>query len=260
MVDILNKIIAHKKQEINTLKKIRTLKQMENAAKKTMFIPPKSFINHLKKKFSIIAEIKKGSPSKGIIRSQFHPYSIARDYIEANVDAISILTDKKFFFGKSEYLKKIAKFSAVPLLRKDFIIDEYQIYESKYLGANIILLIASVLPLSQLRDYLELASELKMEVLTEVHTKKDLDKVLKTDASIIGINNRNLKNFKIDLKKSVKLKSFIPKNRFTISESGIHSIDDIRLMRDSGFNGVLIGESFMRSKTIKKQVKLFQKG
>jgi len=260
MIDILNKIIAHKKQEINSLKKIRTLKQIENSAKKNMSKPTKSFINHMQKKFSIIAEIKKGSPSKGIIRSQFHPYAIAREYMESNVDAISILTDQKFFFGKPEYLKKIAKFSTVPLLRKDFIIDEYQIYESKSLGADIILLIASILSLSQLKDYLQLASELKMEVLTEVHTKKELDKVLKTDASIIGINNRNLKNFKIDLKKGVKLKPFIPKNRFAISESGIHSIDDIRLMRDSGFNGVLIGESFMRSKTIKKQVKLFQKG
>ena len=260
MSDILEQIIVHKKQEIETLKKIRPLEKIKKNIKTAMALPSKSFIEHLKKNFSIIAEIKKGSPSKGIIRPQFHPYAIAKEYMEAKVDAISILTDNKFFFGKSEYLKKIAKFSTVPLLRKDFIIDEYQIYESKYLGANMILLIASVLPLSQLKDYLALASELKMEVLTEVHTKKELDKVLKTEASIIGVNNRNLKNFKINLKKSVNLKPFIPKNRFAISESGIFSLDDIRLIQKAGFNGVLIGESFMRSKVIKAQIKLFQKG
>ncbi len=246
MTNILDKIILQKKEEVEQSKKVLPLDRLKAAVK--IGNPPRhgkiSVI--LKKHFSIIAEVKKGSPSKGIIRYDFDPVATAKQYMKAGTDAISVLTDEKFFFGRLEYLTKIARFSTVPLLRKDFIIDEYQIWEARAAGADLILLISSVLTEEKIKKFTKTAAELGMEVLTEVHDSKDLAKALKAGAKIIGVNNRDLKTFKTDIGHSIKLKKHIPRSILTVSESGIHSAEEVAQLRDVGFNAVLVGESLMR--------------
>lgn len=246
MTNILDKIISQKKEEVEQSKKVLPLERLKAAVK--VGNPPRhgKISDALKKHFCVIAEVKKGSPSKGIIRHDFDPVAIAKQYLKAGADAISVLTDEKFFFGRLEYLTKISRFSTVPLLRKDFIIDEYQVWEARAAGADFILLIASVLTSDKIRKFTKTATDLGMEVLTEVHDMKDLAKALKAGAKIVGVNNRDLKTFKTDIGHSIKLKKHIPRSILTVSESGINSAEDAILLRDAGFNAVLVGESLMR--------------
>lgn len=198
---------------------------------------------------SIIGEIKKASPSKGIIKECFNPIEIARDY-EKSVDAISVLTEEDFFLGKDKYLQKVSQQITLPTLCKDFIIDSSQIYNAKALGASCILLIVAILTERQLVEFIIITHSLGMDALVEVHTKQEIERAIKSGAKIIGINNRNLKTFHTDISVTLNLRKYIPEDILVISESGIQSIDDIRRLSEVKINGILVGESFMKSDNI----------
>lgn len=217
------------------LKKINSLKENKELFKKAL----------LKEDLTIIGEFKKASPSKGEIVKEFNLEKINEFYKRENIDAYSILTEEEFFKGKDEYISLIKGISDKPILRKDFIIDKYQIYESKFLGADCILLIVALLK-DKLKEFYELGKELGLDILVEVHSKEELDLALKINPEIIGINNRNLKNFKVDLENTKELIKYIPKGILTISESGINSFEDIDYIKSLGVDGVLVGEFFMR--------------
>ena len=201
----------------------------------------------------IIAEVKKASPSKGIICRDFDPIRIARIYADGGASAISVLTDEKFFSGSLAYLKTIKKAlgdACPPLLRKDFIIDTYQVYEARAGGADALLLITTVLDKSTLKDLLDLSHELGMECLVETHNEKEIELALSVGAGIIGINNRDLATFKVDIQTTGKLRSLIPPGRLVVSESGIKNRDDIRKMKEWDVNAVLVGEALVSSPDI----------
>lgn len=198
------------------------------------------------KEFAVIAEIKKASPSKGIIVENFDVEEIARNYDRYNIAAISVLTEKKYFLGNDKNIIKAKKNATKPILRKDFIVDEYQLYQARAIGADAVLLIAAILK-DKLKEFYDKALSLGLSCLVEVHNKEELDKVLLCGCNIIGINNRNLKDFKVSLKTTESLLKYIPKDKLVISESGIQNIEDMKYLKNIGVNGVLIGESFMRN-------------
>ena len=199
------------------------------------------------KDFSFICEIQKASPSKGVIVEKFPYIDIAQEYETAGASAISVLTEPNFFKGNDKYLKDISGIVNIPVLRKDFIIDEYQIYQAKLIGADAILLICAILDETTLKNFLHLAKSLKLSCLVETHNEEEIKKTLNIGADIIGINNRDLKTFTVDINTSLKLRKLIPSNKILISESGIKTAEDIRILKDIGFNGALIGESMMLS-------------
>ena len=196
---------------------------------------------------SFICEIKKASPSKGIIAEDFPYREIALDYVRAGADAISILTEPKYFMGSSSYLSEIRDAVDIPLLRKDFIVDAFQIEQSSCLGADAILLICAILSPSQLAEYLKAADAQGLSCLVEVHDEKEIDMALKAEARIIGVNNRDLKTFEVDTGNSVRLRKLVPKDILFISESGIRSAADIKHLRQNDVDAVLVGETLMRS-------------
>ncbi|HAN20385.1 MAG: indole-3-glycerol phosphate synthase [Clostridiales bacterium GWF2_36_10] len=203
------------------------------------------------KDISFICEVKKASPSKGIISEDFPYLSIARDYELAGAEAISVLTEPYFFKGNEKYLREISKDVKIPVLRKDFTIDSYMIYEAKLLGASAVLLICAILNSLQLREYIEIAHSLGLSALVETHTEDEVEKGLKAGARIIGVNNRNLKTFDVDITTSIKLRSLVPHDIIFISESGIKTPQDVDDLRKNGVDAVLIGETLMRSKNKK---------
>ena len=196
---------------------------------------------------SFICEVKKASPSKGIIAEEFPYLEIAKEYEQAGASAISCLTEPFWFLGKDEYLKEITSQVQIPVLRKDFTIDEYMIYQAKNLGASAILLICAILDDSQLLAWHQLAAELGLSVLTEAHTEEEIGRALKAGAKILGVNNRNLKNFTVDIQQSRRLRSMVPEDVLFVSESGIKNHEDIQALRENGTNAVLIGETLMRA-------------
>ena len=204
------------------------------------------------KDFAFICEIKKASPSKGTIVEDFPYTDIAQEYEQAGAAAISVLTEPAFFKGNDRFLREVADTVNIPVLRKDFIIDEYQIYQAKLIGADAILLICAILDETTLKNFINIATSLKLSCLVETHNEDEIKKALNCNAKIIGINNRDLKTFTVDLNTSLKLRSFIPENKILISESGIKTAQDIKMLKDAGFNGALIGESMMLSKDKKK--------
>lgn len=217
-----------------------------------------SFYNALKKDgLSIIGEIKKASPSKGLIKPDFKPVELAKQY-ESCVDAISVLTEEDFFLGKAEYLMQVNSTAKLPILRKDFIIDERQIIESKNIGAAAILLIASILDKVQLKKFLSISNNLGLDTLVEVHNELELKTALDAGAKIIGINNRDLKTFNVDLNTTIRLAKLIPKDIVTVAESGINTIEDIKFIKQSNINAILVGESFMKTDDIKKKATEFK--
>ena len=250
---ILDDIIAKQKTRIENEKKekdIETLKQevLSLPSSKNFF-----FEDSLKsKEFAFICEIKKASPSKGVIVENFPYTDIAQEYEKAGASAISVLTEPHFFKGNDLFLKDVADIVNIPVLRKDFIIDEYQIYQAKLIGADAVLLICAVLDESTLKKFINIATSLKLSCLVETHNEEEIKKALNCNAKIIGINNRDLKTFTVDINTSLKLRKFIPENKILISESGIKTAQDIKMLKDAGFNGALIGESMMLSKD-KKQ-------
>lgn len=209
-----------------------------------------SLIEALKKdRLSIIGEVKKASPSKGIIKKDFRPLEIAELY-NNSVDVISVLTEEDYFLGKKEYLKQISQNVNIPILCKDFIIEEGQIYEAKLLGASGILLIVAILTNQELINFMRIAANLNLDCLIEVHTLEELNRALEIDAKIIGINNRNLKTFDTDINVTIQLRKYIPRHKIVVSESGITSREDIRKLKKVGVDGILVGEGFMKSKDI----------
>ena len=253
---ILDDIIAKQKTRIENEKKEKKEKNIETLKQEVLPLPSSKnffFENSLKSKdFAFICEIKKASPSKGVIVEDFPYMDIAQEYEKAGASAISVLTEPNFFKGNDKYLKDVADIVNIPVLRKDFIIDEYQIYQAKLIGADAVLLICAVLDESTLKNFINIATSLKLSCLVETHNEEEIKKALNCNAKIIGINNRDLKTFTVDINTSLKLRKFIPENKILISESGIKTAQDIKMLKDVGFNGALIGESMMLSKD-KKQ-------
>lgn len=203
--------------------------------------------------YRIIAEVKKASPSKGVIREDFSPVEIAKEYVEV-ADAMSILTEPHFFQGSLEYLKAINEFSTIPLLRKDFIIDEFQIAEAYAAGADFILLIAKALKTEELKKLFDFAKNTGLEVLFEIHDEADLQKALEVGADIIGFNHRNLKTFEMDMDLSKKLIPLLPEGVIVVAESGINDFDTVKKLSKNGVDAYLVGEHFMRQDNIKEAV------
>jgi len=251
---ILDRIIKVKRREVDYLKETTSLEVLKKAVRD---LPsPRDFRKAISgTKCSIIAEVKKSSPSKGRIREDFDPLRIASIYEANGAAAISVLTDEEFFEGKNSYLSEIKETVSLPLLRKEFIIDPYQIYETKIIGGDAVLLIASILKEETLRQFINLAESLGLSSLVEVHSSKEMDKALAAGAGIIGINNRNLKTFSTDLRTSVELAPSVPEDRIVISESGIHSRKDLGTLMKKGIHSFLIGETLMKAPDIGEKLK-----
>ncbi|HXE95295.1 MAG TPA: indole-3-glycerol phosphate synthase TrpC [Dongiaceae bacterium] len=252
--DILKKIVAHKQQEVAAARAAVPIDELK-ARLGDLEDVPRGFERHLRESVAsgwtaIIAEVKKGSPSKGVIRADFDPVEIAGIYQNNGATCLSVLTDEQFFLGHLRYLALIREAVSLPLLRKDFILDPYQIYESRAAGADAILLIAAMLDLNQLRKFQELAKELHLDVLLEVHDEAETEKALNTDCTLIGVNNRNLRTFVTDLGTTSRLARMLPQDRLLVAESGIDSRADIVRLQDDGAGAFLIGESMMREKDI----------
>lgn len=248
--DILIKILNRKHEEINERSAsvpIAALKeQCVNADAVRGFI--RSIENKINNNLSaVIAEIKKASPSKGVLREDFNPAEIAKSYAEHGAACLSILTDKDYFQGHEDYLKQARAACDLPVIRKDFIIDPYQVYEARAIDADCILLIVAALDDEDLHLLFNLAKELGMDVLMEVHDEHEMQRALKTDARLIGVNNRNLRTFDTDLNTTVRMLDMVSDNHILVTESGIHTTDDVQLMRDHGVNSFLVGEAFMRA-------------
>ncbi len=251
-MSILDTIIEEKLLEIEKIKQSMPLEYL----KKELLSETRDFKSCLMGgRTSVIAEIKRQSPSAGLIREDFDPTAIAKLYEKAGAEAVSVLTDEKFFGGKSTFLKQVRQSVAIPILRKEFIIDEFQIYESRYLGADCVLLIASVLSENTLKHFIQIANRLSMDCLVEAHSGEDIEKSLRVGAEIIGINNRNLDTFDVDINTSLSLKKRIPKGIITVSESGIKTREDVLKLESSGFDAILVGETLMREAHIEDKLR-----
>lgn len=251
---ILDKIVEHKYLEICEQKKQLALGVLKEKLSE-LEMESYSFKSALKGPgISIIAEIKKASPSRGVIRRDFNPVDIAWQYNNSPIRAISVLTDEKFFQGKLEYLKAVKTAGSLPVLRKDFIIDSYQIYQARLYGADAVLLITAILTEEKLKRYIALARELGMDALVEVHDRDELEQALSAGADIIGINNRNLRTFKVKLETTFDLFKYIPQNKVVVSESGIKKRTDMELL-EKKVDAVLIGEALMTSTSLGDKVK-----
>ncbi|SEB64117.1 indole-3-glycerol phosphate synthase TrpC [Paenibacillus sp. GP183] len=253
----LDKIVACKRQEVAALKTSLSLRDAEQQI--SQLAACLGFERALaegsrRRHMGLIAEVKKASPSKGLIRPDFHPVSLAESYVRAGADCISVLTDVDFFQGSNDYLKAVRQAVQVPLLRKDFTIDELQIYEARLIGADAILLIAAILTTEQMKRFLALSRELGLDALVEVHDQAELDRALELDTKLIGINNRNLHSFATDLKTTEQLILHIPKGITIVSESGISSQSDMAYLESVGAHAVLIGEYFMRQSIVEQAV------
>ena len=247
---ILDTIVRHKKKELKELKSLRSL----TVLKREVSALPKfraSFAAALKKKgpVSVIAEIKRRSPSKGLLCRDFDPVSIAGEYQRSGAAALSVLTDKKFFGGSARILRQVKKTCRLPILRKDFTVDEYQVYEARLIGADAILLIARILSKTALKRFYKLATSLGMDVLFEVHDARELKKILPLKPRLVGINNRDLSDFHVDLNVTEKLAPMIPAGCLIVSESGITGREDLKRLRTAGVRSVLVGETLMRQKS-----------
>jgi indole-3-glycerol phosphate synthase len=246
---ILEKIVEAKRKEVATLKGMMPLSWLEATVRD--FPPARDFKKAISRPTcSIIAEVKRRSPTKGIIREAFDPLQIAALYQDNGAAAISIITDEAFFEGKGHFLSDIKDIIDLPLLRKDFIIDPYQIYETKFLGGDALLLIASLLEAGELGEYILLTKKLGLAPLVEVHTREELNKALAAGADIIGINNRDLKNFSTDLKTTLELAPAVPSDKTVVTESGIATRGDIEQLMEAGIHCFLVGEVLMRAEDI----------
>jgi indole-3-glycerol phosphate synthase len=247
---ILSRIIEEKRKVVDEAKRAKPqgdlIKEMKSLSVKSSFKKNISRPHHI----NLIAEIKKASPSKGILRGDFNPVKIAITYQANGASAVSVLTDERFFEGRLEYIPKVRGNVSIPILRKDFFIDEYQIYETVASGAEAILLIPEILSMAQMSKFYNLATELGLDCLVEVHNEEDIEKALAIGASIIGINNRDLHTFKVDLGVTQRLIRLIPQNKVIVSESGIKSYEDIMFLKSLGINAVLVGEAFMEADDI----------
>lgn len=249
-MNILDQLAEYSRLRVAEDKKKISLEEMKNIAIQTKNekLCDFAFEKALKKDgLSFICECKKASPSKGLIEPDFRYLEIAREYEAAGADCISVLTEPKWFLGSDEYLKEIAKTVSIPCIRKDFTVDEYQIYQAKTLGAAAVLLICSILSEEQLGEYIKICDSLGISALVEIHNEKEAGMAVRAGARIIGVNNRNLKDFTVDTANSRKLRDLIPDDIIFVSESGVKSTDDIRAICEIGVDAVLIGETLMRA-------------
>ena len=255
MSDILDKIVATKKIEIaHNLKKISLGNQREIAQSNNqdVLLKPRGFIRAIENKISagnagVITEIKKASPSKGILRENFQPAAIAQSYEKHGAACLSVLTDVDYFQGCNAYLQEARASCSIPVLRKDFTIDPYQIYEARAIGADAILLIVACLEPNQMKELEACAHELSLDVLVEVHNAPELEQALELKTPLLGINNRDLKTFDVTLQTTLSLLPMVPKDRILVTESGILGSADVQLMRNNQINAFLVGEAFMRA-------------
>lgn len=250
MSDILEKIVAVKHQEVAAAKKRKSLEVVRADAESRVLT--RDFVGALRAKITagrpaVIAEVKKASPSKGVIRADFIPADIAQSYAEHGAACLSVLTDKQFFQGEADYLKQARASCQLPVLRKDFMVDPYQVYESRAMGADCILLIAACLDDAQMKEFEAIALGLDMAVLVEVHDAAELARALRLRTPLVGINNRNLKTFEVSLDTTLTLKAQVPADRLLITESGINTREDVLRMGAAGVGAFLVGEAFMRA-------------
>jgi indole-3-glycerol phosphate synthase len=252
--DFLKEIVARKKEKLLLAKQAVPVEELINRVKD--LAPTRPFVEAITKprQISLIAEIKKASPSCGVIREVFNHLEIAKAYEEAGVQALSVLTEEDYFYGSLTYLNEIKNTVALPILRKDFIFEPYQVYESRLFGADAILLIEDLLSKDKLLELMQLADSLGLDYLVEVHDEKALKKVLGMDVPVIGINNRNLHTLEVDFKTTEKLFTLIPKDKTVVVESGIKSRQDIMFLKILGVAAVLIGQSFMEAPDIRRKV------
>ncbi|MNT00908.1 Indole-3-glycerol phosphate synthase [compost metagenome] len=262
MSDILKKICDVKVEEVAEAKKRLSFEGMRRDAESR--VVTRDFVGALRAKIAVgeagvIAEIKKASPSKGVIRADFDPADIAQSYMVGNSNnkakihgnataaCLSVLTDRQFFQGEPDFLKQARASTLLPVLRKDFMVDPYQIYESRAMGADCVLLIAACLDDAQMAEMEQIARSLDMAVLVEVHDGAELERALKLKTPLVGINNRNLRTFDVDIQTTLDLQKHVPADRLLVTESGIMTRDDVKTMRDAGINAFLVGEAFMRA-------------
>jgi len=248
--DILKKIVARKREEITEAR--RRVPEAELRASLEGKPPPRGFVKSLEEKIAaglpgVIAEIKKASPSKGVLRKDFHPAEIARSYAAHGAACLSVLTDRDFFQGSPDYLQQARAACELPVIRKDFIVDPYQVYEARAMEADCILLIVACLDDAQLEELNGLAMALGMDVLIEVHDAAELERALAVENPMVGINNRNLRTFEVSLQTTLELLERIPEGKLVVTESGILAREDVALMRGHGVNAFLVGEAFMRA-------------
>src|SRR6478735_871200 len=251
MSDILNQIVAVKREEVAAAKKKKSLEAVREDAFSRVLT--RDFEGALRAKIAagraaVIAEIKKASPSKGVLREEFEPADIAQSYAEHGAACLSVLTDRQFFQGSADYLKQARASCDLPVLRKDFLIDPYQVYESRSLGADCVLLIAACLDDVQMVELENIARSLDMAVLVEVHDRDELQRALKLKTPLLGINNRNLRTFEVSLDTTLGMLADVPKDRLLVTESGILAVEDVKKMRAAGVHAFLVGEAFMRAK------------
>jgi indole-3-glycerol phosphate synthase len=252
--DILKKIVTHKREEVAAAKAAVSISELKGRIRDLEDVP-RGFERHLREAVAsdwtaIIAEVKKGSPSRGIIREDFDPLEIAEIYQDNGATCLSVLTDEKFFLGHLRFLPLIRETVSLPLLRKDFICDPYQIHEARAAGADAILLIAAMLDLDQLREFHAIAREIHLDVLLEVHDEAEMETALQTDCTLIGVNNRNLRTFETDLGTTGRLARMTPAERLLVAESGINNRADIVRLQSDGARAFLVGESLMREADI----------
>jgi len=250
MSDILDKIVAVKHQEVAAAQKRKPLDVVRADAESRILT--RDFVGAMHAKMAaglpaVIAEVKKASPSKGVLRADFIPADIAQSYAECGAACLSVLTDVQFFQGSVDYLKQARASCQLPVLRKDFMVDAYQIYESRAMGADAVLLIAACLDDAQMRDFEAIARGMDMAVLVEVHDQAELERALRLKTPLIGINNRNLKTFEVSLDTTLALRSQVGADRIVVTESGIQTRDDVLRMGAAGVNAFLVGEAFMRA-------------
>lgn len=251
---ILDQLAEHARERVKQAKEKTTFEEIRMQA----LSRPKggfTFEEALKKpRISFICECKKASPSKGLIAPDFPYLQIAEEYEAAGADCISVLTEPKWFLGSDEYLKKIAKAVSIPCLRKDFTVDAYMVYEARVLGASAVLLICSILGEEQMKEYIGICDELGLSALVEAHDEEEVKMALRAGARIIGVNNRNLKDFTVDTDNSRRLRELIPENVLFVSESGVRSAEDVQKLRKIGADAVLIGETLMRAEDKKRKL------
>ncbi len=250
MSDILNKIVAVKREEVAQGLQRKSLHVMREDAESRVLT--RDFVGAMRAQIAaghsaVIAEVKKASPSKGVLRAEFIPADIAQSYAEHGAACLSVLTDQQFFQGCNDFLKQARASCDLPVLRKDFMVDAYQIYESRVLGADCILLIAACLDDAQMADLEAIAHSLDMAVLVEVHDRAELERALKLKTPLIGINNRNLRTFEVSLETTLTMRNDVPADRLLVTESGIVSPDDVKRMREAQVHAFLVGEAFMRA-------------
>ena len=248
--DVLRRILAHKAGEVTERAERVPLRELGRSVERAA--PVRPFAQALREaigagRAGVIAEVKKASPSAGVIRAHFDPAAIARSYEAGGAACLSVLTDREFFQGADEHLVAARAACGLPVLRKDFVVDEYQVYEARAIGADCVLLIVAALGDAQLRELAGLAAHLDMDVLVEVHDEEELDRALAVDAPLIGVNNRDLRTFRTDLETTLRLRALVPADRLLVTESGVHTREDVARLRAGGVHAFLVGEAFMRA-------------